>query len=99
MRVREVQNVRVLHLFGINGMVLYPFILYSDKEPSVRLRRHEMIHILQIKRLGVFSFYRQYLKEYFSLRLKGLTHDAAYRGISFEKEAYLLEGKPQGLMA
>lgn len=42
------------------GMVLYPFIFYLG-EPSSRLRRHEMVHVAQVERLGWFRFYALYL--------------------------------------
>lgn len=78
----------MLRRFGIRGMVLYPFILYSSRTPDPELIRHELVHVAQIRRLGVIRFYATYLFEYFVLRLRGFSHDSAYRGISFEREAY-----------
>jgi len=96
--IREIRNVRFLKRLGINGIVLYPFILYASKTPGERLRRHEMVHVAQIRRKGVIGFYLLYLFEYLLLRRRGLSHDAAYRGISFEKEAYELEAGPKNLI-
>lgn len=97
--IKELRNVRILRRFGINGMVIYPFVLYASGDPDSRVRRHEMIHVEQIKRVGVKNFYLQYLREYFKLRLKGFGHDAAYRGISFEQEAYLREAETGPLLS
>lgn len=81
--------MKFLRWFGINGIVLWPFVFYSDKIPDPVVMNHEGIHLEQIRRTGVLKFYAQYLSEYFHGRRKGLSHHEAYRGISFEKEAYL----------
>lgn len=83
-----VKNSIIAKLFRVNGIVLYPFIFLAPKDPDPILINHELIHMDQIKRLGVFKFYRNYLCEYWTYRKKGLTHDQAYRSISFEQEAY-----------
>lgn len=84
----EIKNVRPLRMFGINGIVLWPFVLYADKEPHPHIRVHEEIHLAQIRRAGVFGFYSKYLFEYARGRWNGLNHDEAYMNISFEREAY-----------
>ncbi len=84
----NVRNCRFLKPFGINGIVLYPFVLFADKHPSEDVVCHEQVHLDQIKRDGVLGFYTRYLKEYFAGRRMGMTHDQAYRNISYEKEAY-----------
>lgn len=80
--------MKFLRWFGINGIVLWPFILYAERDPDPFIMNHESIHLEQIRRSGVLKFYAQYLSEYFRGRKKGLSHDEAYRNISFEKEAY-----------
>lgn len=85
----NIRNAKFLRWFGINGIVLWPFVLYADRNPDPVILNHESIHMDQIRRLGVARFYLRYLAEYFSGRKKGLSHDEAYRNISFEKEAYL----------
>lgn len=87
----QVTGLRFLKRLNINAIVLYPFIFYADKDVPPVIGNHERIHWEQIKRDGVLRFYSRYLQEYFRLRLKGLKHDAAYRGISYEKEAYSQE--------
>ena len=84
----NIYNCRFLKPFNINAIVLYPFILYCDKNPVEEVIRHELVHIQQIKKLGVGKFYALYLWEYCQGRRQGLTHDEAYRNISFEREAY-----------
>lgn len=87
----KITRCRFLRHFGINAIVLYPFVLYCDSKPSRRIVSHEEVHLDQIKREGAIRFYRRYLVEYLQGRMKGLSHDEAYRDISYEKEAYLKE--------
>lgn len=47
----------------------------------------------------MFIFYTRYLKEYLSLRKQGKNHYAAYRGISYEKEAYQYQTSPKYLVS
>lgn len=86
--MKEVTNIRLLKYFGINGIVLWPFIFYADRKPNPQVRNHESIHADQIRRDGVLKFYTLYLTEYARGRWAGLSHDKAYRDISFEREAY-----------
>src|SRR4051812_36289392 len=88
MKFIKVRGVMLLRPFKIEGIVLYPFVFFASKTPNEKIDNHERIHVEQIKRDGVFKFYRQYLSEYFKARRKGLSHDLAYRAISYEKEAY-----------
>lgn len=91
--LKEIKGASFLTRFGIRGMVLYPFVLYASENPSEEIRRHEMVHVRQIRETGVLRFYLKYVFEYLSLRSRGHRHDAAYRGISFEIEAFELEKK------
>lgn len=52
-----------------------------------RLLPHELAHVRQYDRLGLVRFLACYLWEYLLGRLKLMGHDAAYRNISFEREA------------
>jgi hypothetical protein len=47
-----------------------------------------------MERHGVFAFLVRYLGEYLANRFRRMGHDAAYRAISFEREAFAAE---QGL--
>lgn len=56
-----------------------------------RLLRHEMVHVRQMQRLGVVRFLWRYLREYVAHRRAGLEAAAAYRSVSFEREAFAAE--------
>ncbi len=84
----NVTNCKILKPFKINAIVVYPFVLYCDPNPSLDIFTHEQVHLDQIKRVGILKFYRLYLWEYFQGRRLGMSHFEAYRNISFEKEAY-----------
>ena len=84
----NIYNCRFLKPFRINAIVLYPFILYCDKHPNEELKRHEHVHIEQIKRDGFWKFYAHYLWQYWRGRRLGLSHYEAYRNISYEQEAF-----------
>lgn len=88
MEAKIVKKSIIAKTLGVEGIVLYPFIFFSDANPGPVLINHEMIHISQIKKNGILRFYLLYLKEYFVNRLKGMKHNEAYFSISFEKEAY-----------
>lgn len=89
----NIYHCTFLKRFKIKAIVLYPFVLYQDKVPDSDIVSHEIIHLDQIKRLGATKFYLRYLKEYAIGRKHGLSHDEAYRQISFEKEAYAHDSK------
>ena len=55
---------------------------------EAELVAHELIHVEQWRRYGPVGFLRRYLLDYARLRMIGLTHDQAYRGIGFEHDAY-----------
>lgn len=44
----------------VEGITLYPFIFYNG-EPSDWVRKHERVHIDQIRKHGVLKFYILYL--------------------------------------
>jgi len=76
--------------FGIQAIVLYPYVLFALARAEVHpiLLNHEMIHIRQVRKLGWARFYIQYVWEYARLRARGLSRGEAYMAISFEREAY-----------
>lgn len=84
----KIKGCRFLGFFKVEGIVLWPFVFFASKVPAPRVENHERIHMAQIRRDGVIKFYATYLKEYFRGRKDGLTHDQAYRKISYESEAY-----------
>lgn len=88
MKVIHLKGITLLNKFRIQGIVLYPFVLYAAARPDEILLNHERIHVEQIKRDGFIRFYSTYLVEYISWRMKKKSHDEAYRHISYEQEAY-----------
>jgi hypothetical protein len=84
----EIYGVRWLRSLRINAIVLWPLVLYADTDPNPELRKHEEIHLQQIKRDGVLRFYSRYLVSYCISRWRGLSHDQAYHAIDYEQEAY-----------
>lgn len=83
-----IKNSKIAKALKVDGIVLYPFVLFSSPSPNQVLINHELIHVKQIKELGVLRFYTTYFKEYFQNRLRGQSHHQAYLAISYEKEAY-----------
>lgn len=82
--------VRVITFNFARAITLYPFIFLSAARDKTDrpLINHERIHLRQQLELWVIPFYLLYLGEYLLYRLRGLSHAAAYRHISFEREAY-----------
>lgn len=85
----QIKGLKFLNRFGINAIVLYPFVIFADKYPSAYIINHENIHLAQIRELGCFRFYYSYIAQYIRFRRFGKNHDSAYRLISFEQEAFL----------
>jgi hypothetical protein len=56
-----------------------------------RILAHELVHVAQIERVGLVRFYVRYLREYLGNRLEGMPASEAYRRISFEQEALIIE--------
>lgn len=86
--------LRFLLMRGVIGITLGRRIYIAhgiDGEKLERLLRHELAHVAQIARYGLFTFYWRYLTEYVTHRRAGLSSSAAYRNISFEKEALAAE--------
>lgn len=71
-------------------MVVGRTILFKGDESDVSptLFQHELIHQEQIDRHGLARFYLIYLRDYLINLWRLRDHDAAYRNIPFEKEAF-----------
>lgn len=52
---------------------------------------HELVHVTQWRADGGW-FLPRYLGQYVRFRILGVSHDAAYRGISYEIEAFAAGG-------
>jgi hypothetical protein len=88
LKITLVKNSKFARLLKVDGIVLFPFIFFSETRPSIKTINHELIHILQVRREGSIRFYFNYLKEYWQFRLKGYSHTESYLAISYEVEAY-----------
>lgn len=58
---------------------------------ALALAAHEVVHVLQYHRDGFLPMLGRYLGEYLRGRLAGRSHAAAYRAISYEREAFAVE--------
>ncbi len=77
-------------LLGCNGIVLFPFILFSDDKfaKDAQIMNHERIHVRQVLELCILPFYVLYIVEFLVRRCFSKSRYEAYRKISFEQEAY-----------
>ena len=76
------------------GLTLWPFIVLkmkSLKDDQV-LINHERIHLKQQLELLILPFYIWYAFEFFFKLLYYKNSNKAYINISFEREAYAMEG-------
>ena len=84
---------------GYTAIALFPFIIVRDKTMAQNtvLLNHERIHLRQQAELLILPFYIWYITEYFIRLIICKNRKQAYRNISFEREAYANECKPQYL--
>ncbi|RNC87633.1 MAG: hypothetical protein ED556_00120 [Winogradskyella sp.] len=75
---------------GYFGLTVFPFIFLNRKElrQNQVLLNHEKIHLRQQLELLVIPFYVVYFFEFIFRFIKLRNWQAAYRAISFEREAY-----------
>lgn len=87
--VKEHYKQRWVDLLGSSAVTFGQHIFYWSSEERVRpwLRDHEMEHVKQYKRYGLFGFIVLYCYWYMVGRLRGLSHWEAYEKIPFEVEA------------
>jgi hypothetical protein len=80
-------------LFGrYYGITIFPFIfLKRDQRGNERSLTHERIHLRQQIECLIIFYPVFYFANYFYNRIS-LKHDAAYRAICFEREAYYNDG-------
>jgi len=79
---------------GVLAITIGRRIFIARELPAEELEpllRHESAHVRQIEERGVVRFYVRYAVEYAMNRMRGMRHDAAYRAISFEREAFAAE--------
>jgi hypothetical protein len=83
--------LRPFLLRGVAGITLGRRI-YIEGPNVEAILRHELVHVRQIQRLGLFRFYGGYLREYVANRRRGMPPAEAYRRITMEEEAFAAEG-------
>ena len=86
--------LRPLLLRGVAGITLGRRIYVARNvagKQLERLVRHELTHVRQVASNGIIRFYWRYAVEYVRNRRMGMSRSAAYRNISFEKEAFAAE--------
>jgi hypothetical protein len=80
----NVQAITIVRTIAFNRQLFEQVVAGSKPE----LLAHELIHVAQWADHGIMGFTWDYLRDYLHLRLLGATHDAAYRSIGFEYQAY-----------
>ncbi|MCB0515783.1 MAG: hypothetical protein R2798_10665 [Chitinophagales bacterium] len=87
--------VKIITVNFAGAIALYPFIFVKNKTQiqDAELMRHERIHLRQQIELLLVFFYLWYAIEYLVRLCQYRQHYAAYRNISFEREAYTCQSK------
>lgn len=79
-----------IHAITLGSTIYVQSVRYEaavrGDEPE--LIAHELVHVEQWRTYGRLGFLARYLSDYTRLRLLGLTHGQAYRGIGFEHAAF-----------
>ena len=83
--------LRPMLLRGVAGITLGRRVYLAEWADVERSLRHELVHVRQIARIGLLTFYWRWLREYVANRRSGMSSDEAYRRISFEEEAFAAE--------
>jgi len=78
---------------GYLGITIFPFMVLKTKtlKADKVLINHEKIHLKQQLEWLIFPFYIIYTFEFLFRLIQFRNWDAAYRNISFEREAYTNE--------
>lgn len=91
--LRPLVGRRILAItLGRRIFVAHSLVAMSEERIAAILR-HELVHVQQAADLGLARFLFLYLSEYFRHRRSGLPHEAAYRAIRFEREAFAAENE------
>ena len=86
--------------FGFaRAITFFPFVLVDNAilKNDKQLINHEKIHLRQQLEMAVLPFYLWYLVEFLIRYIKYKSRYQAYLTISFEKEAFSNEAKPDYL--
>jgi hypothetical protein len=80
----NVQAITIVRRIAFNRQLFEQVVAGTEPE----LLAHELIHVAQWADHGIMGFTWDYVRDYLRLRFLGATHDAAYRSIRFEYQAY-----------
>ena len=85
--------MKIIHISSLPLMKGYTAInlcgvIFSRSKLDDREKRHEYIHSMQQREMLYIPFYIWYLVEWMVKLIIYRNKDAAYRNISFEREAY-----------
>jgi len=72
---------------GFDGITLGRLVIVRRGRATQRVLRHEMVHVRQWRRYGLFGFAARYGGHYLVWRLRRKGHLGAYRRIPMEIEA------------
>ena len=80
----NVQAITIVRTIAFNRQLFEQVVAGAKPELLAR----ELIRVAQWADHGIVGFTWDYLGDYLRLRLLGASHDAAYRSIGFEYQAY-----------
>ena len=76
---------------GADAITIGHSIRFSSDNPTADLVGHEMQHVYDIENVGGIPFYGSYLADYVGGRVRGMSHDQAYRSVYWEERAYYVQ--------
>ena len=86
--MKVIYNI-ILPFRGYTAMTVWPWIFVrKGRRITTTLMTHERLHGEQQKEMLLVGFFLWYVIEYLIRLLLAFSHRKAYRGVSFEKEAY-----------
>jgi len=100
MKIRERYNSWIPRMLGAEAITLYPFVFYThgklnETKSGSQIRRHEWIHVDQIRAVGFLRFYISYFTYYLAGRIQGMDHAESYWLIPYEIEAREKQKEPR----
>ena len=96
MKIKAVYGSMVPRIINREAIVLYPFIFFwHQRGEYLRFRpeilKHELVHVDQIQRMGVFRFYIAYISQVIRLWFEGKD---TWSDHTMEKEALIKQWEP-----
>ena len=87
--VKIVYESKVAKFLGVDGLVLYPFVLLpkTKEDTDEVVVKHVFTHVEQIERDGVCAFYFSYLK--------GLVHWGSVEKTAAQRSRFLQKAAPK----